>query len=205
MLQYKKKPQLRAYLEILLSLVTISIFGVFAIKPTAITVASLLKEIEEKKATLAKTEEKIQNLHAASLVFEENKQKISLLEVAIPKKPEPDIFAKQIEGLSEKNSVQILKVSTSGGPLLGTSDAQNNNQVDPITGEAIPAPEFSLLGFSIIMQTPLGEYSSLSGFASDFLFRTRYPINIDRVIFGVQDEKEGKNLLFTVTGKIPYK
>ena len=60
--RYKERADVKVYLEILLSLATISVFAIFALRPTILTIAGLLKEIETKKETLAKMDEKISNL-----------------------------------------------------------------------------------------------------------------------------------------------
>jgi len=190
LLRYKDKPQIRAYLEILLSLATISIFGVFAIKPTALTIAQLLKEIEEKKATLATMEEKISNLRIASNVHNQNLEKIALLETSIPKRPKPEDFAKQVEGLSGKNSVELIKVSTSGGLL---------------TGERTQADSFENLGFSIGTRVLVDNFAQMSGFTSDLLNNLRNPISISSIRFDSQSEKDRRTIILNINGEIPYK
>jgi len=51
--QYSKKQDVRMFMELLLSLATVSLFAVFAIRPTLITIAELYKEIQGKKTTVA--------------------------------------------------------------------------------------------------------------------------------------------------------
>jgi hypothetical protein len=202
MLKYREKPQVRAYLEILLSFVTISVFGVFAIKPTAVTIAQLLKEIEAKKAIVAQMEAKIGNLEEAQRVYTDNSEKIAILESAIPKRPSPQEFARQVEGLSGKNQVEILKVTTSGGPLVGKP------KVEPvIVEEGVEAPPqelFPLLNFSINMKVSTPQYGSLSAFTSDILYKIRNPIRLDVIRMDTQSEKEGKSIILIINGKIPY-
>ena len=62
MASYSQKPSLKAYLEILLSLFTISILGIFAIRPTTITIGKLYNEIKAKEETIKRMDQKIQNL-----------------------------------------------------------------------------------------------------------------------------------------------
>lgn len=211
MLRYKDKPQVKAYLEILLSLITVSVFGIFAIKPTAVTIAQLLKEIEAKKATIVIMEEKIANLQKAQSIFNENVEKISLLGTAIPKRPTPEGFARQVEGLSGKNNVEIMKVTTSGGPILGKPMTETQVEITN-SGEATDNPEevivepelFQSLVFTINMRVPSSQYVSLANFSSDLLYKIRYPIKLDVIRMDAQSEKDGKNITLTVNGKIPY-
>ncbi|MCK4588646.1 hypothetical protein KAT60_02400, partial [Candidatus Woesebacteria bacterium] len=66
---YKRRKDLRMFLEITLSLVTISFFAVFALKPTLLTIAELTKEIKTKEETVAKMDEKIQNLERGQQIY----------------------------------------------------------------------------------------------------------------------------------------
>jgi len=50
---YKQRRDLRAFLELILSLSVIIILSVFALKPTVLTIVSLYKEINSKRDTLA--------------------------------------------------------------------------------------------------------------------------------------------------------
>jgi hypothetical protein len=204
MLKYKDKPQVKAYLEIILSLATISIFGVFAIKPTAVTIAQLLKEIEAKKTTIATMEEKIGNLEKAQTVFNDNSGKIALLEIAIPKRPTPEGLTRQIEGLSGRNNVEILKVSTSGGPIQGKPQIEPAVVVENPEGVPVEPELFQKLGFTINMKVPSNQYVSLANFSSDLLYKIRYPISLDVIRMDIQSEKSGKNITLTVNGKVPY-
>ena len=63
---YKKKAELRAFLEIILSLSTIIIFLLFALKPTVITIVSLLQQIREKQDTLSGLTQKVSDLQKAN-------------------------------------------------------------------------------------------------------------------------------------------
>jgi len=63
--EYNEKPALRAYMELFLTLLAISLFGLFAIRPTVKTIGNLIKEIEAKNETLKIMDEKINNLNIA--------------------------------------------------------------------------------------------------------------------------------------------
>ena len=86
---YKKKAELRAFLEIILSLSTIIIFLLFALKPTVITIVSLLQQIKEKQATLSGLTQKVSDLQKASSLLQQNRASIQnnplhLLEINFP-------------------------------------------------------------------------------------------------------------------------
>ena len=73
MASYSQKPSLKAYLEILLSLFTISILGIFAIRPTTITIGKLYNEIKAKEETIKRMDQKIQNLKNADELYTKEK------------------------------------------------------------------------------------------------------------------------------------
>src|SRR4030042_569746 len=97
---YKQRTDLKVFLEILLSLVTISFFGIFALKPTFLTIGQLITEVRGKEETVAKMEQKINDLNMAQSFFSQQPEKISLVKSAIPEIPEPQTFVRQIEGLA---------------------------------------------------------------------------------------------------------
>ena len=94
---YNEKPALRAYLEIFLTMAAISLFGIFAIRPTIITIGKLLQEIKAKEQTINTMKEKINNLNAARDLYNRESDKIDLVSEAIPKEPQPDILALQLQ------------------------------------------------------------------------------------------------------------
>src|SRR3972149_11044320 len=77
---YRERADIRVYLEILLSLVTVSIFSIFALRPTLLTIAHLTREIQSKQQTLKTMEDKIGNLGQAQSLYDRERAKIALLE-----------------------------------------------------------------------------------------------------------------------------
>ena len=56
---YNTKPNIKAYLELILTISTVIVFALFAIKPTILTILDLNKEINSKEATVSKLKQKI--------------------------------------------------------------------------------------------------------------------------------------------------
>jgi len=107
------------FLEIILSMATIVVFSLFALKPTALTIISLVKEVQGKESLIEKLDQKISNLEKAREVFSQEQSAIPIIESAIPDSPSPDILVRQIEGLAAKNSVGILGISMGEVALIG--------------------------------------------------------------------------------------
>ena len=116
---YKKRADLKMFLEVILSIITITIFSLFALKPTALTIIALVKEVQGKESLIEKLDQKISNLEKAREVFSQEQSAIPIIESAIPDSPSPDILVRQIEGLAAKNSVGILGISMGEVALIG--------------------------------------------------------------------------------------
>lgn len=193
--RYQDRQDLRMFLEILLSLVTISLFSLFALRPTLITIAELIKEIESKKETVAQMDAKIENLSSAQTTYDQEINKIRLLETSIPNNPDPDKFIRQIEGLASKDSVQILSMSTSETTLVGKDSTETEQSQDGI-----------ILGASgnITFSTRVAaDYPNLFNFLSD-LDEIRRPVDIDSLSFDISKTEEGVSLVLIVNGRVPY-
>lgn len=199
--RYKERAELRAYLEILLSLATISIFAVFAFRPTLLTIAGLIKDVETKQETLATMDKKIQDLSQAQNLYDQERRKILFLETAIPQSPNVDVFARQIEGLSGKHGVDISRLFVNKAMILGT---RKDGSSDEKTKGSFPdgAGEVS---FSVGASVSDDQYPLLAGFLSD-LEILRRPIKIETLGFTLSTSKAGEQgmLIFVLKGKFPY-
>ncbi|MEK7061278.1 MAG: hypothetical protein AAB954_01305 [Patescibacteria group bacterium] len=192
---YKKKEDLRMFLEIMLSLVTISFFSVFAIRPTLLTISSLLKDINTKKEIITKMDIKIKNLQAAQGILSQESFRIPILNLAIPKSPIPQIFVHQIEGVASTSQVQILGVRIDETLLKGaTSDKKVASKEDDFPADT------SGMGFSVSMT---GSFKNLFSFLKN-LENLRSPIKIDILGMNLSKKEEGNILTLVVTGKVPY-
>lgn len=117
---YKSREDIRSYLELVLNLVAISVFSLFAIKPTAITIIDLNKEIKAKEETLKKMNNKINNLQQAQAIIENKESSIKLLEESIPKEHQAEDFMRALGGVATINNLDINSISTQNIPIIGT-------------------------------------------------------------------------------------
>lgn len=196
--RYKERADIKAYLEILLSLASISVFSIFALRPTLLTIAELTREIGSKRKVLATMNEKIQNLNAAQTLYDRQRDKIHFLDTTIPNISKADEFARQVEGLASKHQVSILDISTGRGSILG----QSTQAQDP--GDLSPFPEgANALSFSFRVSASIDQYFSLASFLSDFE-RLRRPAKVNSLKIVLSTEKEEKRLILLIEGKFPY-
>ena len=118
------KTKFKIYLELILSLSTVLIFSLLAIKPTVLTIIELNKEIKAKQETSLNLKQKIKNLQTANNLMQNELENIIYIHQAIPDNATPETIIKQIENVAQENSLQILGFSTSEVTLLG-KDAEN--------------------------------------------------------------------------------
>jgi hypothetical protein len=192
---YKRRADLRAFIEIILSLSTVTIFLVFALKPTALTIVGLVQEINEKRATLVTLNQKINDLTSAQAVYAQNKDLIQGVDTAIPTKPEPDVISKQVIGLAAKDSVNILGLSIGQVTLMGKeASVKRASEFKPLPGGVREMP------ISINVQ---GDYPALLSFISDFE-NLKIASKIDLV--GVSASSTGgQSVIVTlISARIPY-
>jgi hypothetical protein len=118
---YRQRNDLRAYLELFLSLATIAIFSVFALRPTLITIAKLVNEIDVNQETIDTMNIKITNLKKAQSLYNQHKNNIDILNSSIPSDPQPDIFVRQVEGIADQAEVVTTSMSLDEAPLLSST------------------------------------------------------------------------------------
>jgi len=191
---YKERPDLRAFLEIGLSLTAIIIFSVFAIRPTILTILELNKEIKNKEDISLKLNEKITNLQKAGLILQEQAENLVFLTQAVPVLAEPESFIKQIEVTATSNSVTILGLSASEVVLLGDSESKKQKDVDTLPENAGEVP---------ITISVTGTYPNLLTFLK-ILENLRRPIKVDTFSINSNTTDTGKILVMIVSGRTPY-
>jgi len=191
---YKQRRDLRAFLELVLSLSTIIIFVVFALKPTAVTIISLYNQIKNKQETLNSLNQKVSNLQTANKIFNQNKSVIPDIDAAIFTGPEPDTVSKQILGLASKNSVNLLGVSIGQVMLIGKNTAPKDPSVKPLPGGALSM---------LVSISAKGSYPNLLAFTKD-LETLRIPVKIDSLTINSSQTEGGRVIVVTVTARIPY-
>jgi hypothetical protein len=192
---YKQKEDLRMFLEILLSLATVSFFGIFALKPTLFTITQLLKDIKTKEETVAKMDTKIANLETAQSILDQNTAKLALVNSAIFTAPKPEVFSRQAEGLAKKNSVSLLGLTLGEATLVGKATPPKASK----ELKSLPAEAFEIT-FSLSVS---GTYGGLFSFLKD-LEGSRLPFWIDSFTVSTAKVKDQKLLTLVVSGRIPY-
>ncbi|OGM11725.1 hypothetical protein A2Z22_04970 [Candidatus Woesebacteria bacterium RBG_16_34_12] len=188
--QYQKRRDLKSYLEILLSLATIAVFSVFALRPTLLTIARLLKEIEGKEETLTKLDNKIGDLNKARTLYEREKERVSLLDQSIPYSAYPEVIIRQFQGVSAENATKV------GGLSIG--------EVKLVEGEKVAQQSINLqnkgslekISFNLSASS---SYLSMVGFLST-LENLRRPVSVNSLTVETSKDSQENSLNFTISG-----
>lgn len=193
--RYEERTDVRIYLEILLSLITISVFSVFALRPTLLTIAELIKEIEAKEELVNKLDNKIETITTAQILYDKQRSNIQLLKRSIPSNPKTDSLIYQLEGLVEKNGLMAQKLTINEIPLLKTKTVQKPQ--DPNK-----KADSTFIDFDVQIS---GDYTLLLSFMADVEKLLR-PIKISNTsIISQQDDETGDiTLKLILSGEIPY-
>lgn len=192
---YKKRSDLRAFLEVILSLTTIVIFTTFALKPTILTIISLTREIKEKENVLSLLEQKNIDLQIASDLLIQNQNKIEAIDSAIPTSPNPDKIAVQIQGLAFKNSVSLLGLSIGQATLIGKNPSvEQRSDFKPIQNAG---------GEMTISVSVKGSYYSINSFAKD-LENLRIVVKVDLTTINASTTETGQAIVAVISGRVPY-
>jgi Tfp pilus assembly protein PilO len=192
---YQKRQDLKMFMELLLSLTTVAVFAIFAIRPTLITIAELVKEVQGKKQTITIMNEKIDNLNKAQALYEEERTNIDLLKTAIPKKGEPEVLIRQIEGEISLNPVKVLSITLGEVSLLGEQQNLSTNTKVSTLPEGAEGLSFSISSSSDYPQLAL----LIQG-----MERLRRPFKIDTIFINSQEKEETKELILVINARSPY-
>ncbi len=193
---YYAKPNIKIYLELILSLTTIIIFSIFAIKPTILTIIELNKEIQTKENTITEIKQKLIDLQKANDIMQNEAEKLARIETAIPSSATPENIILEMERLANKNSLQILNLSMSEVIIMGNEKLKKRGAE---TFEKLPL-EADELPFTVSLS---GSYQNLVLLISDIENQIR-PIKIDSLTINTSTTDEGKVLILTVAGRLPF-
>lgn len=193
---YYAKPNIKIYLELILSLSTIIIFSIFAIKPTILTIVELNKEIQAKEETIVKINQKLTNLKKAGDLLQNGSERLSKIEGSIPSSASPENLIVEIERLADKNSLQILNLSMSDVVIIGDKESKRKKTKDV---EALPS-DADELPFTMSLT---GSYQNLILLLSDIDNALR-PVKIDSLTINSSKTEEGRTLVLMISGRLPF-
>lgn len=191
---YKNRQDVKIFLELILSLTTVSFFAIFALRPTLVTIAQVVKDNRTKEETITAMDEKIQNLRLAQEVYNKETSRIPLIRSSIPLFPQPEMFVRQIEGLASKNAVSIIGFNINSVTLVGQKESKQQT-IPSVLPENARGLEFSI--------SASGNYSSLKNFLTE-LENLRRPVKIISTTLNASVSEQNRTLVLSVSGITPF-
>ncbi len=94
------------------SLITLSIFGIFAINPTLSTIAGLRRELDDKKFVDQRLQEKITNLSTLYQKYAEVQNDIPIITAAVPKTPEVPTLVAIVQAVGKDSNINVTSIQT---------------------------------------------------------------------------------------------
>ena len=95
---------------LVLTLVTLSAFGLFAISPTLSTIANLQKQLDDSNLVHKKLEEKIANLELLQRQYNLIERDIPLILTALPQTPNTSPLVGQLQAIALSSAVKITRI-----------------------------------------------------------------------------------------------
>lgn len=175
-------PIIKTYGPAIFSLLTISVFIVFAIRPTIETILILQKKLADSDKIVAQINKKTDNLSKGRENYQLLSQNIkNKIHVAIPDNIEIKSLSRVLEGSAKAHEASISALQIQ--PLILENKA---NESKNTLGE---------IAFTFNIE---GSYSTLTSVLQDLKISSRL-ISIDKLNFN--KATEGKNIIMSVNGK----
>lgn len=179
-----KSKKTASYFTLTLSLLSLSFFGIFAIKPTITTAVSLTKNIQDLKKLNLQYEDKIGNLIRAQTEYEKIRSDLPLLDTAIPANASFVKLVKAVERFANTENITVSQFQIETVPVSTLSSSS----------------KMYSFGFNL---SASGKYSSLTSFISHLLNWKRI-VTISSLDFGKEVGSPGANLRLTLKGSAYY-
>ncbi len=193
---YNQKPDVKMFLETLLTLGVVAFFGASALRPTLLTIIELREQIKAKEEAVVKMDTKIQNLSSAQSTYSQELDRILLLDSAVPDSPSPEIAARQFEGLANRNSVSVLGMAAGEAVIVGKEEKPKRKREE----FAVLPEGAGELSFTLSVS---GSFQSLNSFLSS-MDDARRPIKTDAASINSSQTDIGRILVLVVSGRLPY-
>ncbi len=140
----------KTYSSLVFSLITITFFGIFAVRPTLYAIVSLQRTLDEQHQILDSLNKKVDNLSVGKKNYQnldpKLKQKLANL---LPQNPALPIFASSLTGLAQQYQASI------SGLQFQPIDIEQTSQIASKNATTVP------VDFSLSLQ---GDYSQLANF-----------------------------------------
>lgn len=114
-----QRPEIKASLEIILSVFTVTILIFFAIRPTITNIFALQKKIEDQTVLEKKADNKISQLLAATKAINDYGDQLNLYATVVPGSYSYFEYSKRMAILASDDNVTLSVLSMPGGWMVG--------------------------------------------------------------------------------------
>jgi Tfp pilus assembly protein PilO len=188
LMKFYDRPIAKVSMELVFTITAVIVFAMFAIRPTIATMGKLIKELEDKEALNQRLAEKQAALTSASRQFEVLRDRLTILDEALPSTPKFDEALLIIEKLASESKLTISSIQAKEVPKEPINDvpfAQKSRVTRPV---AI---------------TVTGDYPGIRQFIEN-IQGTRRALAIDTVVFTIIEQRSRKVLQATITVNVPF-
>ncbi len=131
-----KKPNARNYVTAIFTLLSVSLFGWYAIRPTLQTILFLRREIRDLTKVNDQMEQKIATLIEAQNALQAVQQDLPLVAQALPQSPEVLNIVLQLRNLAQSSGASIAAIQVSQTPLAPKTPSDSSTSQTPSQGTA---------------------------------------------------------------------
>ncbi len=189
LLKFYHNPVAKVSFELFMTVIGVIFFALFAIRPTLLTMSDLLKEIEDKEKLDQQLQRKVAALSTVQQEYQIYKDKLSLLDEAIPPNMQLIKTLKIIEKIASDEGLIISS--------LGFNYIPNEKQVTKITFQNLKRVDRG------IELSVLGDYPSIRNFIES-LHQSRRMMVVNFIEFSVKENRGNTTLKATMIISVPY-
>lgn len=122
-----KKEKSKRYGILSLTLLTLTLFGIFALNPIITTIIELRKTLEDARIVESSLSEKIQNMQTLRAEYDSLGNDLELIENAVPNGPDATQFIGKVQSIASSTGVVLKGLDLSGIALSGNPRLENPN------------------------------------------------------------------------------
>lgn len=186
-LPYLTPERSQKFFGIVLTLCALSLFGLFAIRPTVSTILKLQKELSDNQFVFNQLETKIKNLSELRKQYSALQNDLPAITSAITVQPDVHLLFAQIQSIAQTSSITIKKLQNFEVEVLRNDKSADKNYY---------SYSFSIAG--------IGSFENISKFVSTITSMERV-VNIE--VFSINNTIDQKNesLGFNIQGTAFFK
>ncbi len=183
-LLYLGQERTQKFLSIMLTLVALSFFGIFAINPTVSTIVRLQKEVSDSEFVYNQLDSKIKNLSELRKQYASLQNDLPIITDSIPTEPNVHLLFAQIQTVARDSNVKIKKLQ--------------NSEVEVLKNDKSSSKQYYSYSFSIVGD---GTFQNINNFTQSIANMQRIT-DID--VFSITS-RENQSLGFDIQGVAFFK